>query len=388
MAQRRKFLAVGGSLITGAMAGCTSSGSGSESTDQTTAGNAENETEAASESSADGSYTVTVEPYGSHTFEEVPETYFASVWSGFGISLNLLPTYGGRTDKINGKFYDLIPGLNYDTSKIQTITGGKGGFDKEVFYQTDPDVIFQDPRYLKQQAGWSDQDVEEIATNVAPLLGSQIHQPMNNQEPYYDLYGAFEKVAQVFQRQEQYDAWEEYHAEILSDVQSRLPPEDERPTATCLIRGVNPASGHFIPVHIREDKSNTRTLGQLGVKDVFEGQNIDGEIGIEAILEADPDIIAIPSLWMDTHEEFVTNVVEPLENNDQTSGLTAVQEGNLVRTVGHYIDPITDLFSLEAAAKQIYPEEFGEWPGPIGQLSSDQQLFDRQRVSDLVTGDL
>ncbi|GCF16211.1 hypothetical protein Harman_41460 [Haloarcula mannanilytica] len=346
------------------------------------------ESETAAGGSTDGSYTVTVKPYGSHTFEEVPETYFASVWSGFGVSLDMLPTYGGRTDKINGKFYDLVPGLEYDTSEITVLTGGKGGFDKEVFYEHEPDVIFLDPRYLKQQAGWTDQDIQEISTNVGPFLGSQVHQPINEQDPYYDLYGAFEKFAEVFQRQKQYRAWEEYHSQILSDVQSRLPPEDERPTATSLIRGINPASGHFMPVHIEENKSNTRTLAQLGVKDAFEGQNIDGEVGIEAVLQADPDVISTPSLCMDSHEDFVNNVVEPMESNDQTSQLTAVQEGNLVRTAGHYIDPITDLFSLEAGAKQLYPEKFGEWPGPAGEVPEDEQLFDRQRVGELVSGDL
>lgn len=381
MSRRREFLAAGGALIAGTIAGCASTGSGNE----TTTGE---DTTTTTDESGGGSYTVTVEPYGSHTFNGVPETYFAEVWSGFGMAFNMMPTAGGRGSKISSKFYDLIPGVDYDKSEINQISGGKSGFDKEIFYQIDPDVILLDPRYLKNQAGWNDQDVQEIATNVAPFLGSQIYQPINGSEPYYDLYEAFEKVGAIFQREQQYRAWEEYHTQVLSEIQSRLPPADERPTGTCLIRGINPASGQYIPVHIRTNRSNTRTLGQLGVTDVFEGENIDGKIGIEALLQADPAVIATPALWLSTHEEFVANIVEPLENNDQTSQLTAVKEGTVVRTVGHFIDPITDLFSLEAAAKQIYPEEFGEWPGPVGALSEDEQLFDRQRVSGLVTGDL
>lgn len=42
-------------------------------------------------------------------------------------------------------------------------------------------------------------------------------------------------------------------------------------------------------------------------------------------------------------------------------------------------------------AKQVYPDVFGEWPGDGSETSypeipSDERLFDRQRVSDIVTG--
>ncbi len=42
-------------------------------------------------------------------------------------------------------------------------------------------------------------------------------------------------------------------------------------------------------------------------------------------------------------------------------------------------------------AKQLYPEEFGEWPtyteGPYPEIPADEQLFDRQAVADIITGD-
>jgi iron complex transport system substrate-binding protein len=40
-----------------------------------------------------------------------------------------------------------------------------------------------------------------------------------------------------------------------------------------------------------------------------------------------------------------------------------------------YQGPIIHLFQLEQAAQDLYPEEFG-----------GEQLFDRQRVADIVTG--
>jgi hypothetical protein len=55
--------------------------------------------------------------------------------------------------------------------------------------------------------------------------------------------------------------------------------------------------------------------------------------------------------------------------------------------------PLLNLFQLEMTAKQLYPEQFGEWPGytdgdPYPEIPADEQLFDRQRVADIVNGDI
>jgi hypothetical protein len=49
--------------------------------------------------------------------------------------------------------------------------------------------------------------------------------------------------------------------------------------------------------------------------------------------------------------------------------------------------PIVNMFQTEMAAKQLYPEEFGEWQG-LGEAPEDERLFDRQRVADIVNGEL
>jgi iron complex transport system substrate-binding protein len=45
------------------------------------------------------------------------------------------------------------------------------------------------------------------------------------------------------------------------------------------------------------------------------------------------------------------------------------------------------MFQTEMVAKQLYPEEFGEWRG-LGETPEDEQLFDRQRISDIVNEDI
>jgi hypothetical protein len=36
-------------------------------------------------------------------------------------------------------------------------------------------------------------------------------------------------------------------------------------------------------------------------------------------------------------------------------------------------------------AKQLYPETFGKWHG-IGETPTDEQLFDRERLAEIITG--
>jgi hypothetical protein len=54
--------------------------------------------------------------------------------------------------------------------------------------------------------------------------------------------------------------------------------------------------------------------------------------------------------------------------------------------------PVINLFQLEMTAKQLYPDQFGDWPtytgGPYPEIPTDEQLFDRQRVADIINGDL
>jgi iron complex transport system substrate-binding protein len=69
------------------------------------------------------------------------------------------------------------------------------------------------------------------------------------------------------------------------------------------------------------------------------------------------------------------------------SELTAVQNDRVYRGGKNVQGPIINLFQTEVAAKQIYPEEFGEWKG-LGNIPAGEQLFDRQRVADIINGDI
>ncbi|WP_134671713.1 ABC transporter substrate-binding protein [Halorussus marinus] len=399
MVRRRQLLASSTSLIAAGFAGCSgntddASNSTAQSTETRTKTGTETEAE---ETTASGPtpYTVHIEPNDPYTFEEVPETY--GVVSGpmldIGMALGIHPSATTGLERAPFKFYDLLD-LEFDESQVVKLASdAESGYDKENFYTANADVWLIPRSTLSRFTNWDESDYQEIESQTGPFLGTPLRfaptAAVSDDPNPYTLYDAFEKIATVFQRQKRFRAWRSLHDDLMSTIEEGLPPEDERPTVAAIWRGVRPDSGQFRVAPLHRLGNNTKSYYRVGLRDAFEGQYPDGPIGYEELLRADPDYIgAVGALTFSTHEQFVTNVVEPFENNENGQDLTAVQEGNVIRSSGQYMGPIVDMFSTEAVAKMVYPEEFGEWPGPVGELSEEEQLFDRQRVLDIINGDL
>jgi|GEM_PF-1156960 len=401
MARRRQILAGSAGLLATALAGCTSSGGSADTTetatDEPTATATETSASTEEDSASDDPtpYTVHIEPNDPYTFEEVPETY--GVVSGpmldVGMALGIHPTATTGLERAPLKFYDLL-GLDFDESRVAKLaSGAESGYDKENFYAADADVWLIPKSTLNRFTGWDDSDYQDIVSQTGPFLGTPLRfaptAAVSSDPNPYTLYEAFEKVATVFQRQERFRAWQSLHDDLMATIEDGLPPEDERPTVAAIWRGVSPDSGRFRIAPLHRLGNNTKSYYRVGMRDAFEGQYPGGPVGYEELLRVDPDYIgAVGALTSSTHEEFVSNVVEPFENNPNGQQLSAVQNGNVVRSAGQYMGPIVDMFSTEAVAKQVYPDTFGEWPGSVGDVPEGEQLFDRERLLDVVAGDL
>jgi iron complex transport system substrate-binding protein len=379
----------GGSTILGGglLAGCTS-----ENTDPTPAGSTETTTSSPSTTERPTSYDVTIEPAGSHTFDEAPETYASipGAWMDIAMGFGIQPKAVAAFDRLPLKYYDALPGVEFDAEAVRTLgESAESQYDKEVFYDVDADVHLMDPRMLKKYSGWKDEDLEEIESNVGPILGSLIRFPFDGRDPYYTLYEAFEKAAQLFQRQAQYEAWVDLKESFYADIESRLPVSgDEAPTVAAFNFGFDPESGKFFAANIDAVRNDTRSFRMLGVDNAFEGEEYVPfkPIGYEKLLEVDPDYIGTIGYLSYIDDAQFQETIETAQNHETLSQLSAVENGNFVRTGGQYMGPIIDLFSAEALAKQLYPDEYGAWPGSIQDVPEEEQLFDRQRVSDIING--
>ena len=391
---RREYVKYGGTLAAGGfIAGCSTetgdseADSGSSGDDGAESGVAnESGTDAGNESTAEGDgadgYSVTMEPVGTVEFEEVPERWFPYTgdYADMGVALGQADGLAaiGLRSRYGTHYYEELPGVSVDKTALSQLY--QEGTGKEQFYAIDADVHLIDPNFMINRLGWDRSDVDEIRQQVAPFVGNTTFSRVYDWHDYadYSMYEAFEKVAELFQQQERYAAFESLHDEVVGSVQNRLP--DETPDIAVLFpAGVPPESFYPYLIGGGTQSKQWRDLGvgdALAANDVTDAQAGGGTIDYESLLAIDPDALAIRMQGDVSDEQFREQMVSHLESHEIASELTAVQNGRVVYGGMTYQGPIIHLFQLERAARGLYPDEFG-----------DEQLFDRKRVAAIITGE-
>jgi iron complex transport system substrate-binding protein len=407
---RREYVKYGGAFIGGGLlAGCTGqSDTGGTPTATSTDTAAVTETGTQTEQ---GSYTVEMFPVGEVEFESVPEsvTTYSMAWADMVVSLGQAEKL--RTDRLSGPtlFYDRFD-IDYDMNWPPLWQDG--GMPKEVFYEHDPDAFLIDPNLIQAwDDNWEDADVEEIESNVAPFFGcmnrrfrNEWQQEMGYPERAPSMLEAFEKVGAVLDERTRVKAWLDLHEDLQSELQSRIPDDPETPSIGLINSGSSPENGEFYVLYLEDNGYEMKPYRDLGLveADAFAGVET-GQYGLtdyETLLEVDPDLILVH--WGITTgsvtfggdgafdaEQFRQKFVAPMENDDVGSQLTAVQEGRVLPGPTAEQGPLVNAFQTELTARLFYPEEFGEldFDAPLD-VPEEKQLFDRQRVADILDGNL
>ena len=392
---RRDVLKASGVLAaSGFLAGCsgssdsgaaTEAGATDAATDTATGTPTESETaeETATETESGESYSVSMPPVGEVTFESVPETWVANngSWADMGVALGVEPPEGvWLPSRYHTRYYDEIPGVSVDKSGMTALYSD--GVSKEVFYELDGDVHVVDPNFLMNRfKGWERADVDEVSEQVAPFFGNSIFSTgytWHEDYPYLSLYEAFEKLSQVFQEQERYEAFASLHEEFQSNVSSVVPSSKSERPAVAVVWAAGDEPESFSPYLVGEGTSFKQwrdlqvrdALAETDVKDFHETR---GEIDYETLLEIDPDVLLCRGHESQTAEEFQNTVVSFMKDHQTASSLTAVQNGDVYRGGPLYQGPITNFVVTQRAAEQVYGVE--------------EQLYDPQRVADIVAGE-
>ncbi|WP_144923975.1 ABC transporter substrate-binding protein [Halorubrum salsamenti] len=397
---RRAFAKYGGTVaLGGLLAGCTGGTDSGNSSDGAEEGDGDGDTETASTTSTesdDGTegseelpYTAAMEPVGEVTFEAVPERWVAYDGGFADMAVALGKGDGlagiGNADRYYTYVYDELPGVDIDRSPIESHPEVR---TKEQFYEIDADVHLYDPQMLVNWFDWGEADVTEIRDNVAPFFGNLIFRRSDEWHDYryYTLYEAFERIAAAFDERERYEAFAELHESFIADVQGRLPPVDERPNVFLTFEGTDEPET-FSPYRLVDKGTSKKQWLDLGVTDALAGTDVEnlsttnrGELDYENMLEVDPDVILVRGHERKSPTEFRDTVLAYMEDHPVGSELTAVQNGRVYRGGYLYQGPIHNLFLTERAAKQLYPDEFGP-------VTGDEELFDRQRVADIINGE-
>ncbi|WP_135822080.1 ABC transporter substrate-binding protein [Halostella litorea] len=378
---RREFIQGGSGLVAGGMlAGCTSTGGSQESGDGT-----------------DGSYTVSMAPMGETEFDAVPESIFTRLTHLAGMAFAL-----GRGNDVNAMhapdYYDQL--WNQYTPHLDGVSLDWSGLysswdpDKEKLYDLNSDVHLADPASVFALQSWNMEDIEEIGSDVGPWFGNQFSDSHGtppeewvDDYEYYGLWEMFERVAAVFQEEARYEALAGIHDDLLNTLESVLPPESERPTAV-LIGASDLDSIYAYPLD--DPGFLTAHVSPLEPVSAFSDEvGSTTQIGMEALLEANPDVIfALGGMHPQTS---IGAIRSGLADDAAGSQLPAVQNDRVYAQGARYQGPILNLFQLEMTAKQLYPDAFGEWPtyteGPYPEIPEEEQLFDRDRVAAVIRGE-
>ncbi|OYR51452.1 ABC transporter substrate-binding protein [Halorubrum sp. Ea8] len=408
---RRDYIRYGGRVVSGSLlAGCTSQ-SDDESTPESTDAETPTETATSTEteiSTEDSSYSTTLAPAGEVTLNSEPEDIFTMLGHHADMVLAL-----GRSDGMNAMFapeyhqglYRKLThhfdGVSIDWEGLYNSWPPK----KENLYELDSDVHIADPAKVATADGWDNGDVQEIAENVAPWFGNTLSgtnrtppEGWKDQYEYYTLWEIFARVAQLLGDHEQYGALASVRDSMVQKIQENRPPENDRPTAALVLfssteddKGWGYKMNHpgYYAAHTRP-MGVTDTLSEAFGEGYGEGGR-NMAFDYELLLEADPDVLLV--LGSMTAYFNLDEIRDNLENHEIASELTAVKEGNVYAQGARRQGPILNLFQLEMTAKQLYPEQFGEWPGyensePYPEIPEEEQLFDRDAVADIINGDV
>ncbi|MCT9098486.1 ABC transporter substrate-binding protein [Haloarchaeobius sp. HME9146] len=407
---RRAYLKYGTALVGGSLlAGCAGQSDTGDSeptstqtataTDEPAATESGATDESAEETETPESWTVSMKPRTEVTFESVPDSVvvYRADYADMLIALGQGDALVGMQDTQSLPMDMLaeLPGVSVDPAQITPLRQ-EGEYDKEIFYDIDPDLLLIDPNNAKNYFEFDEADISELENTVAPWLGSFIRRPQESigpNYPHYTLYEAFERVATAFRAEDRFAAFKSVHDEMLSTISERVPPESERPSVglAFLIPGDQfVGSGVFYLTDPTQPGMAKKQYRDLGVDNVWAeaGVSMDGQVNYEALLEADPDVLISHNAFgfTDSVEDFQTRVVDVMREDDLGKELTAVKNGRVYRGGKNVQGPIINLFQTEIAAKQLYPETFGAWKG-LGETPADEQLFDRQRVADIINGD-
>ena len=356
----------------------------------------ENPTETATATQT-GPYTVEMAPMGEVTFDQAPESIFTVLSSHADMALAL-----GRGDDVNAVY-----AVGYTNSLMNAFTPRLDGVEadwsdlysswnpaKENVYELDSDIHLADPANVLTMGNWDQSDVEEIAAEVGPWFGNTFSaehgdppEAYAEDYEYYTLWETFGGVARALREEARYEALSAVHADLVSTIESGLPAEDERPSVAMVLPSTNgDAMWRYDVNAVGYHAAHTRALGAT---DAFDSDVVNGaKIDYEALAEADPDVLLVLGGVVDMHDMPV--IRDSLEDDPVASTVTAVDEGRVYAQGTRHQGPLLNLFQLEMGAKQVYPEAFGEWPtyteGAYPDLASDDQLFDHQRVADIITG--
>lgn len=392
---RREYVKYSGAVVGGSLlAGCTGD---SESASTPTETNGHTDTTAQEPTTqTEAAYEVCMKPNGCHTLETVPEKFIVYHQGPVDMMISLGQAddmvASGMPSTFPTQYFDQLPGVSVNLGSVTALNEDDAP-DKEVFYELDVDVHLVGHHPAMEYFNLDEADLAELEENVAPFHGSWMRRPdYTDGHPYYGLYEGLDKYAEVFKTEARGEAFRSLHDEVVERVTSQYPPVEERPSIAYLN---NNYWKNGQQVFIRNPSLSgyqTKALRDLEIatQDAFTDRHPVESSDMEILLEVDPEVIIYHTglnVIRDPEKSFQEDILSPLQEDPVVGEVTAIKEGRVLPWHEFEQGPVINLFNIELLAKGLYPEQFGE-PTGMEAPPEDEQLFDRQRVADIITGDI
>ncbi len=394
---RREWLRRGAAAVAGVslLAGCAATGEDADSEGLSSDG---------AESTPTGGWTASLAPAGEVRGESVPRSIAVydllhadmAVAYGAADAVNSLGFDAAVDGATLAAYYERLDGVDVDWDGLTQLNDGTNGVqvDAELLYELDSDLHLIDPALVTSFEGWERTDVETIGTDVAPWIGNYYGRTRGDPPgswaadyEYYTLWEVAERVAPVFDAEDRFGALASVRHELVSTIETELPPPAERPTVAMAFL----MDGTFYPTAIDAPGYASAHVRPFGVTDALadDAGDIGSGYGYEAMLKFDPDVLLVPYGLASYYS--VPEIRETLAAHPVGREITAVDEGRVYPSGVPMQGPIVTLFQTEMTAKQLFPDRFGTWPdydgGPYPKIPEDEWLFDRDRVAEVVRTD-
>jgi iron complex transport system substrate-binding protein len=372
---RRRFLQTGAATaLTGLFAGCASPDTGGSATTEAPADDPT--TTADTTTTADDSISVSMAPVGEITLDEVPEriAVYCSGYADMLVALghgDAIASIGQRSRYHTTGYEEL--GVEIDKTEIVDLI--EQGISRETFLAIGADVHLIDPNWLINVFdAMSAEDVDQIESRVGPFFGNTIFRRTDawHDYDYYTMYEAFEKVAQLVDATDQYEAFSAFHDDVLASLSS-IPETGPR---GALVWGGSDQPTSFSPYRLDGEGANKKAFHDLNVQDAFADSDVEAlstetrsKVDYETLLEVDPEVLFVRGHEAKTREEFRETVVSFMQDHETAGRITAVENGDVYRGGPIYLGPIQHLYLLERFATVLYPDAVSD------------PLFDRSELA-------
>lgn len=279
-------------------------------------------------------------------FDKAPEKVMANTRPAAELLLHL--GLGDKFAGVGASFGAPDKVVEEEYSKLNILSDAYVG--KEVTLGTDPDLVFGRGG-LFENADWGVGTVDTI--NDMGIKTYVLESSVTGAK-YDSIYKDIENVGEIFNVQDKAERFIKQLKDRQESITSKLASIKEEKT--------------FAYLHTTDPKELyiTSAHGETFFNDVFNMIKLDnvfkdepGEISIEMLIEADPDVLIIP-MWTDKDPENAIKVKEGLYANPKLSSMKAIKNKKIYAVDYNYMFGYgyNSIDGVGILAKEIYPDLF------------------------------